>query len=81
MEFLIHGLACPNWARIVNTWFCTAWPASFRALFAALVKYTQRGGAKAPPFGYIVGNAANNALNDAAGLYFWAREAANAAKT
>ena len=40
MELLIHGIinymvwACPNWARIVNTWFCTAWPASFRTFFA-----------------------------------------------
>ena len=54
MLFLIHGiiknmgflktwLACPNWARIVNTWFCTAWPAPFRASFAALLKYVQGG--------------------------------------
>ena len=47
--------------------------ASFRALFTALVKYMQRGGGlRPPPFGYIVENAANNPLNDAAGCWLLA---------
>ena len=44
MGFLIHGIF-NTWLGhaqighgIFNAWFCTAWPASCRALFAALLK-------------------------------------------
>ena len=45
MVFKYMAWACPNWAWDLNTWFCTAWPASCRALFAALVKIWTKGGA------------------------------------
>ena len=70
--FLIHGILITWFGHaqighgIFNTWFCIAWPASFRALFAALVKYICKvGGLRPSPFVYVVENAANNALNDA----------------
>ena len=39
---------------IFDTWFCIAWPASFRALFAALVKDIQRGRPKGRPPLYML---------------------------
>ena len=59
---------------IFNTWFCTAWPAAWpaawsaacRALFAASLKVSTKGGRlRRPPFVDMLLNAANNALHDA----------------
>ena len=75
MVFLIHGIFNTWFGHaqighgIFNTWFCIAWPASFRALFAALVKYMQRGRPSAAPLcgypygwvsgGWVLGNKYN----------------------
>ena len=71
MGFLIHGLGMPKLGMgfLIHGF---AWPASFRAFFAAFVKYVQRDGLKAAPFVDIVENAAKNDLNDAAGCWLLA---------
>ena len=50
---------------IFNTWFCIAWPASFRALFAAFSTTYPKGAAEGRPLCIYFNNAAKNALNDA----------------
>ena len=72
MGFLTHGIF-NTWLGhaqighgIFNTWFCTAWPASCRALFAAFCNISTKGGRRSrPPFVYILSDAANNALHAA----------------
>ena len=50
MGFLIHGIFNTGFGHaqighwIFNTWFCIAWPASFRAVFAVFSTAYPKGG-------------------------------------